>query len=159
MAAKIGAINTLVRGPDGRLKGYNTDVAAISAIESQLSAESEPDCDEEGCSLDFDDMEAGPSDASASDNGTSPLQGLRVVIVGAGGSGRALAFGAAAKGAQVILANRRVPHQLLHKSPTEISYIGSSALLVQTYFQLPCMNSAAVSMDSYRYCLSIVCRR
>ena len=29
-----------------------------------------------------------------------------VVVVGAGGAGRALAFGAAAKGAQVVIANR-----------------------------------------------------
>lgn len=36
-----------------------------------------------------------------------PLQGKRVVVVGAGGAGRALAFGAAAKGAgAVIIANR-----------------------------------------------------
>ncbi len=35
------------------------------------------------------------------------LQGKRVVVVGAGGAGRALAFGAAAKGAgAVIIANR-----------------------------------------------------
>ena len=37
---------------------------------------------------------------------TSPLSGKTVVVVGAGGAGRALAFGAAAKGAQVVIANR-----------------------------------------------------
>ncbi len=36
----------------------------------------------------------------------SPLAGKRVVVLGAGGAGRALAFGAAEKGAHVIIANR-----------------------------------------------------
>ena len=111
VAEKIGAINTLVRGPDGRLKGYNTDwSAAIGAIEAELNKAPEPECDPEGCSLDYDDMWAeqraegavGPSGGADS----SPLQGLRVVVLGAGGAGKALAFGAAAKGAKVIVANR-----------------------------------------------------
>lgn len=36
----------------------------------------------------------------------SILKGKTVVVVGAGGAGRALAFGAAHKGAKVIIANR-----------------------------------------------------
>ena len=37
VAQQIGAVNTLVRQPDGRLKGFNTDwSAAISAIEAGL---------------------------------------------------------------------------------------------------------------------------
>ena len=36
----------------------------------------------------------------------SPLKGRTVVVVGAGGAGRALAFGAAHKGAKVVIANR-----------------------------------------------------
>lgn len=113
VAEKIGAVNTLVRAPDGQLKGYNTDwSAAIGAIEAELGTPSEPECDPEGCSLDYDDMwadqrsegVAGPSDGAES----SPLQGLRVVVIGAGGAGKALAFGAAIKGAKVIIANRRV---------------------------------------------------
>ena len=36
----------------------------------------------------------------------SPLAGKRVVVLGAGGAGRALAFGAAEKGDNVIVANR-----------------------------------------------------
>lgn len=37
IAKKIGAMNTVVRGSDGTLKGYNTDwIAAISAIEEKL---------------------------------------------------------------------------------------------------------------------------
>lgn len=55
------------------------------------------------------------SNGAASSSGTSPLSGLRVVVLGAGGAGRALAFGAADKGAQVVIANRcgQLPQSLL----------------------------------------------
>lgn len=40
VAASIGAVNTLVRRPDGSLAGYNTDWdAAISAIEKCLASD------------------------------------------------------------------------------------------------------------------------
>jgi len=59
-------------------KGYNTDwAAAIGAIEQQLRAS------------------LGAAAAAASDQ--SPLAGKSVLVVGAGGAGRALAFGAASK--------------------------------------------------------------
>lgn len=45
---------------------------------------------------------------SSTDAATSPLAGKTVVVVGAGGAGRALAFGAAVKGASVVIANRSV---------------------------------------------------
>lgn len=45
---------------------------------------------------------------AATDAATSPLSGKTVVVVGAGGAGRALAFGAAARGAKVVIANRSV---------------------------------------------------
>lgn len=78
VAAQIGAVNTLVRQSDGGLKGYNTDCsAAISAIERGLKGED-----------------------------ASPLKDKLVVVIGAGGAGRALAFGAASKGASVTVANR-----------------------------------------------------
>ena len=117
MAAQIGAVNTLVRQADGRLKGYNTDwSAAIEAIEACMRANPEPDCDPEGCVLDFGDSweeappQAGPSGREAEEDAAdSPLAGRRVVVVGAGGAGRALAFGAAARGAHVIIANRCRP--------------------------------------------------
>ncbi|KAK9818289.1 hypothetical protein WJX72_010136 [[Myrmecia] bisecta] len=81
VAQQIGAVNTLVRQEDGSLKGYNTDwSAAIDAIADGLR--------------------------TSSPEGASPLQGLRVVVVGAGGAGRALAFGASDRGAQVVIANR-----------------------------------------------------
>ncbi len=38
LAARIGAVNTLVRQADGSLRGYNTDCgAALDAIEAGLS--------------------------------------------------------------------------------------------------------------------------
>ncbi|KAI3438702.1 hypothetical protein D9Q98_001122 [Chlorella vulgaris] len=87
VAQQIGAVNTLVRQADGGLKGYNTDwSAAITAIERGLR----------------------PGLKAATDAATSPLSGKTVVVVGAGGAGRALAFGAAAKGAKVVIANRSV---------------------------------------------------
>ncbi|KAL4425636.1 hypothetical protein ABPG75_009652 [Micractinium tetrahymenae] len=86
VAAQIGAVNTLVRQEDGlSLKGHNTDwSAAIVAIERGLD----------------------PAAPSSTDASSSPLAAKRVVVVGAGGAGRALAFGAAVKGAQVVVANR-----------------------------------------------------
>lgn len=75
VAQKIGAMNTVVKQPDGNLKGYNTDwIAAISAIEDHLS------------------------------NG---IRGKRVVCIGAGGAGKALAYGALERGAlRVCIVNR-----------------------------------------------------
>lgn len=84
VAAAIGAANTLIRQADGTLKAYNTDwLAAISAIERGLGGS-----------------------GIADDAQNSPLEGKTVVVVGAGGAGRALAFGAASRGASVIIANR-----------------------------------------------------
>ena len=87
VASQIGAANTLVRQPkeDGTFKAYNTDwSAAISAIERGLGGS--------GLTEDAD---------------MSPLRGKTVVVVGAGGAGRALGFGAVARGAaSVIIANR-----------------------------------------------------
>eukprot|EP00271_Cylindrocystis_brebissonii_P013036 TRINITY_DN32590_c0_g1_i1.p1 TRINITY_DN32590_c0_g1~~TRINITY_DN32590_c0_g1_i1.p1 ORF type:complete len:673 (+),score=114.40 TRINITY_DN32590_c0_g1_i1:104-2122(+) len=84
----IGACNTLVRRPDGSFEGHNTDWdAAISAIEDGLR-------EREGI-------------APAGD-GSSPLAGRLVVVVGAGGAGRALAFGAKQRGGHVAVANRSI---------------------------------------------------
>lgn len=37
---------------------------------------------------------------------TSPVSGKRFVLIGAGGAGRALAFGARSRGAHVVIFNR-----------------------------------------------------
>eukprot|EP00197_Chlamydomonas_leiostraca_P004102 CAMPEP_0202872118 /NCGR_PEP_ID=MMETSP1391-20130828/20452_1 /ASSEMBLY_ACC=CAM_ASM_000867 /TAXON_ID=1034604 /ORGANISM="Chlamydomonas leiostraca, Strain SAG 11-49" /LENGTH=542 /DNA_ID=CAMNT_0049553083 /DNA_START=98 /DNA_END=1726 /DNA_ORIENTATION=+ len=88
VAAKIGAVNTLIRQPDGSFKGYNTDwCAAIDAIERQLSS-------------------SGTSSSGSGSSGSSPLAGKTFLVLGAGGAGRALAFGAADRGAKVLITNR-----------------------------------------------------
>lgn len=75
----IGACNTLVRQPDGSFKGLNTDwLAAIDAIEQGLRAR-----DGKG------------------------LEGRRMVVLGAGGAGKALVYGGLERGcSQVVLVNR-----------------------------------------------------
>lgn len=81
-AKAIGAVNCIVRRPDGKLFGCNTDyVGAISAIEEALQG----------------------SQPSISG---SPLAGKLFVVIGAGGAGKALAYGAKKKGARVVIANR-----------------------------------------------------
>ncbi len=47
-------------------------------------------------------------DAGSKAGGESALKGLRVVVVGAGGAGKALAFGAIERGAEVLVCNRQV---------------------------------------------------
>lgn len=86
LAKSIGAVNTIVRRKsDGKLIGYNTDCeGAISAIEDGLKGET----------------------GSTNSGSSSPLAGRTFVLVGAGGAGRALAFGAKQRGAKVIIANR-----------------------------------------------------
>eukprot|EP00983_Pelagomonas_calceolata_P111459 1159783-Pelagomonas_calceolata.AAC.19 len=67
-------------------KSYNTDwAAAIGAIEQEMRAAS--------------GSQAGPAASSqpSPSEGLSPLAGKTFLVVGAGGAGRALAFGAASK--------------------------------------------------------------
>ncbi|KAL8171321.1 LOW QUALITY PROTEIN: hypothetical protein V2J09_023125 [Rumex salicifolius] len=85
VAKSIGAVNCIIRGQDdGKLYGYNTDYAgAITAIENALRAQSIIDSKAE-----------------------SPLAGKTFVVIGAGGAGKALAYGAKQKGARIVIANR-----------------------------------------------------
>ncbi|KAM0954297.1 putative shikimate dehydrogenase, 3-dehydroquinate dehydratase [Dioscorea sansibarensis] len=84
IAKAIGAVNTIVKRPsDGKLIGYNTDyVGAISAIEDGIRG------------------------SRVKDSAVSPLAGKLFVVIGAGGAGKALAYGAKEKGARVVIANR-----------------------------------------------------
>ncbi|XVE65687.1 hypothetical protein DITRI_Ditri08aG0019600 [Diplodiscus trichospermus] len=85
IAKSIGAVNCIIRSQnDGKLFGYNTDyVGAISAIEDGLRAR-------------YD----------INSSAGSPLAGKLFVVIGAGGAGKALAYGAKQKGARVVIANR-----------------------------------------------------
>nr|WME87915.1 shikimate dehydrogenase [Ardisia japonica] len=85
VAESIGAVNCVIRKPsDGKLFGCNTDyLGAISAIEDALRGSSH-----------------------SSGTTVSPLAGKVFVVIGAGGAGKALAYGAKEKGARVVIANR-----------------------------------------------------
>lgn len=96
VAGQIGAANTLVRQPDGLLSAYNTDwSAAISAIEQGLEQASGGST---GVSTPTADRQ---SPTAAGSQQQSPLNGKTVLVLGAGGAGRALAFGALQRNAQV----------------------------------------------------------
>lgn len=84
LAQAIGAVNTIIRRPkDGKLVGYNTDCeGSISAIEDALKGR-------------------GYTNGEGSFN--SPLAGKLFVLIGAGGAGRALAFGAKSRQARVVI--------------------------------------------------------
>jgi 3-dehydroquinate dehydratase / shikimate dehydrogenase len=73
LAARIGAVNTVVVRGGGKLYGYNTDyVGVLRSLERRM-----------------------------------PLDGSRVLIVGAGGAARAVAFALAQAGAAVCVCARR----------------------------------------------------
>nr|UIP35190.1 bifunctional 3-dehydroquinate dehydratase/shikimate dehydrogenase 2 [Leucojum aestivum] len=85
VAKSIGAVNTIIRRPtDGKFVGHNTDyIGAIAAIEDGIRGL-----------------------LGHKNETVSPLAGRLFVVIGAGGAGRALAFGAKCKGARVVVANR-----------------------------------------------------
>ncbi|KAK9808396.1 hypothetical protein WJX73_000083 [Symbiochloris irregularis] len=94
-AAKIGAVNTLIRDQSDKLHAYNTDwSAAISAIEAGLAKKQNGQA------------ESLQPVAKEEAQGHSPLQGRRVVMLGAGGAARALVLGALTAGAEVVVVNR-----------------------------------------------------
>lgn len=72
LSAKIGACNTLIRSQDGKLYGFNTDVAGIvRPLEQRLN-----------------------------------LTGAKILVIGAGGAGRAAVFGLKERNAEVWVMNR-----------------------------------------------------
>jgi len=73
LAEKIGAINTVVFGETGEIKGYNTDgLGAKQALQ----------------------------------NSAVEIEGSKIVVAGAGGAARSIAFQLAADGAEIIIVNR-----------------------------------------------------
>ena len=74
LAARIGAVNTVIVRSSGKLSGYNTDyVGVLRSLERRV-----------------------------------PLRGSRVLILGAGGSARAVAFALSERGASVCVHARRI---------------------------------------------------
>jgi 3-dehydroquinate dehydratase/shikimate dehydrogenase len=79
LAQKIGAANTLLVGPDGKLEAYNTDYAgALDAITSEMKITK------------------------------TKLNGLSVAVIGAGGVSRAIVAGLSDAGAQIRIYNRTI---------------------------------------------------
>lgn len=73
LAEKIGAVNTIVFGKNGEIKGYNTDgLGAKKALQ----------------------------------NAAVEIKGSKIVVAGAGGAARAIAFQLAADGAEITIVNR-----------------------------------------------------
>ncbi|CAN0897548.1 Bifunctional 3-dehydroquinate dehydratase/shikimate dehydrogenase, chloroplastic [Linum grandiflorum] len=110
LAKAIGAVNTIVRRTsDGKLIGYNTDCeASITAIEDALKGKAlklsllVTTCPNRFTKLNFSVSEPGDSNGSVVAS-KSPLAGKQFVLVGAGGAGRALGFGAKTRGARVLV--------------------------------------------------------
>lgn len=73
LAEKIGAVNTVVFGETGEIKGYNTDgLGAKQALQ----------------------------------NSAVEIKGSKIVVAGAGGAARSIAFQLAADGAEITIVNR-----------------------------------------------------
>jgi shikimate dehydrogenase len=79
LAQAIGSVNLIQKLPDGRLKGWNTDgIGYVESLEQLF--------------------------ADRGDN----LQGKKIVMLGAGGTGMSVAFALAEKGADLVILNRTV---------------------------------------------------
>jgi 3-dehydroquinate dehydratase/shikimate dehydrogenase len=79
---RTGSCNTVVRDENGKWIGYNTDYrAAMDSLESVLGVSDDPEA-------------------------PSPLLEKQVLILGAGGVARSMAFGTARRGASVTITNR-----------------------------------------------------
>lgn len=105
-AKAIGAINTVVRRKsDGMFVGYNTDCeAAVGAIEDGLGGRR---------------------------GGISPLFGKYVVVIGAGGAGKAIAYGAKQRGATVFIANRH-----FERASILAQVVGGTAITMEQMYEL-----------------------
>ena len=79
LAKEIGAVNFIIKTPEGKLKGFNTDgMGYAQSLEEIFKQKQEK------------------------------LQGKKAVILGAGGAGNAVAFALAEKGMRIVILNRTV---------------------------------------------------
>jgi len=114
LTAKIGACNTVVRAQDGKLYGFNTDVAGVvRPLETRMR-----------------------------------LPGLKVLVLGAGGSARAAVFGLKERGAEVYILNRTpAPAQTLAKQARAKAI--NRTMLKKMEFDV-IVNATPVGMDGNR---------
>jgi shikimate dehydrogenase len=122
-ARQIQAVNTIVRAADGRLIGYNTDGEGF--IESLLR----PQPDQSGSLL-------------------ATLSGRSVLLLGAGGSARALAFHLAIKlqGANLVICNRTLEHG--EALAREIKVAGGNALAISENEARRCAPAVGLIVNS-----------
>lgn len=104
-AARIGAVNTIVKNPDGKLVGYNTDGAGF--IDSLLLPP--------------------PGEREAF---VQSLDGMDVLLLGAGGSARAVAFHLSDHigNGKLIISNRTLEHA--QSLAADIAKLGRQALAI-----------------------------
>lgn len=79
LAKEIGAVNFILKMPDGKLRGFNTDGAGYAQSLEEIFRKRNEE-----------------------------LVGKKVVILGAGGAGNAVAFALAEKGMKIVILNRTV---------------------------------------------------
>jgi len=111
LAAEIGAVNTVVVRGGGKLYGYNTDyVGVLRAIEGVRHFE------DYGAKRNSGSVKSPTRKSGVRLGGSTPgsasrrlsIAGSRVLILGAGGSARAVAFALARGGANVCVCARRL---------------------------------------------------
>ncbi|MEO8727149.1 MAG: shikimate dehydrogenase [Acidobacteriaceae bacterium] len=111
ITARIGACNTVVRSQEGKLYGFNTDVAGVvRPLEQRMN-----------------------------------LQGVKVLVLGAGGAARAAVFGLKERGAEVTIYNRTSPkgQKLARQAGAKTIARGN---LVKTQFDV-IIHATPVGMD------------
>ena len=124
-AARIGAVNTLRRTDDGRLVGYNTDAeGVVGSLLRPAPWRPEPPL--------------------------ASLDGLCVFIVGAGGAGRAAAFGVAPHlgDGRLLIANRSEATARELAAAVSAAHSGADAQFVAFENLAPAMESADLIVNA-----------
>lgn len=80
LAKAIGSINFILKTPEGKLKGYNTDGLGFAMSLEEVFGER-----------------------------SKEMKGAKVVILGAGGTSNSVVFALAEKGMRVVILNRSIP--------------------------------------------------